>query len=192
MRPIKPSPQVAAAGDSRYIRRGKTGRAAERNGRDEQLSPVSDTRRPRRGRDRPPPRPGQHDARRVGQPLAAADAPARPPPVRGDRHHDDGALPDGALTMVVLNKIYTRTGDDGSSALGTGERRPKSDPRFEAIGTVDELNATIGLARFEIPADVELSLSRIQNDLFDLGADLAVPENTRTKDRLRLADTQVA
>jgi len=94
--------------------------------------------------------------------------------------------------MVVLNKIYTRTGDDGSSALGTGERRAKSDARFEAIGTIDELNATIGLARFEITADVELSLSRIQNDLFDLGADLAVPESAKTKDRLRLADTQVA
>jgi cob(I)alamin adenosyltransferase len=94
--------------------------------------------------------------------------------------------------MVVLNRIYTRTGDDGSSALGSGERRPKSDLRFEAIGTVDELNAAVGLARFEIVADVDLALSRIQNDLFDLGADLAVPETGRTKDRLRVAASQVA
>jgi cob(I)alamin adenosyltransferase len=94
--------------------------------------------------------------------------------------------------MVVLNKIYTRTGDDGSSALGTGERRPKSDPRFEAIGTVDELNATIGLARFDIPADIDLVLARIQNDIFDLGADLAVPESAKTKDRLRISTAQVA
>jgi cob(I)alamin adenosyltransferase len=93
--------------------------------------------------------------------------------------------------MVVLNKIYTRTGDDGSAALGSGERRPKSDPRFEAIGAVDELNAHVGLARFDIPADIDLVLARIQNDLFDLGADLAVPETERTRDRLRIAASQV-
>ena len=80
--------------------------------------------------------------------------------------------------MVVLNKIYTRTGDDGTSALATGERRPKSDPRFAAIGTIDELNAHVGLARLqrERRADLDAMLARIQNDLFDLGADLAVPE----------------
>jgi cob(I)alamin adenosyltransferase len=94
--------------------------------------------------------------------------------------------------MVVLNKIYTRTGDDGSSALGTGERRPKSDLRFEAIGAVDELNACIGQARFDIPADLDLVLARIQNDLFDLGADLAVPEAAGGRERLRIAPAQVA
>jgi cob(I)alamin adenosyltransferase len=94
--------------------------------------------------------------------------------------------------MVVLNKIYTRTGDDGASALGTGERRAKSDPRFEAIGTVDELNAHVGLARFDIPADLDLTLARIQNDLFDLGADLAVPEGGKERERLRISAGQVA
>ena len=78
--------------------------------------------------------------------------------------------------MVVLNKIYTRTGDDGTTALGTGERRPKSDLRFEAIGTIDELNAHVGLARLQVSADLDAMLARIQNDLFDLGADLAMPE----------------
>ncbi len=93
--------------------------------------------------------------------------------------------------MVVLNRIYTRTGDDGTSALATGERRPKSDLRFEAIGTVDELNATVGLARLQAAPDLDAMLGRIQNDLFDLGADLAVPEEGG-RERLRIAATQVA
>lgn len=80
--------------------------------------------------------------------------------------------------MVRLNRIYTRTGDDGSSGLSTGERRPKDDPRFEAIGSVDETNAAIGVARLHISEypDLDLMLGAIQNDLFDLGADLATPE----------------
>ncbi|MBN9009746.1 MAG: ATP:cob(I)alamin adenosyltransferase, partial [Rhizobiales bacterium] len=78
--------------------------------------------------------------------------------------------------MVTLNRIYTRTGDDGGSALGNGERRPKSDQRFAAIGTVDEVNATVGLARLAATGATDAMLARIQNDLFDLGADLAVPE----------------
>lgn len=83
--------------------------------------------------------------------------------------------------MVVLNRIYTRTGDDGSTALGTGERRPKYDLRVAAYGTVDETNAVIGVARLHTGADPALAdidavLARIQNDLFDLGADLATPE----------------
>ncbi|RWN22946.1 MAG: cob(I)yrinic acid a,c-diamide adenosyltransferase [Mesorhizobium sp.] len=82
--------------------------------------------------------------------------------------------------MVKLNKIYTRTGDDGTTGLGTGERRLKSDLRVEAYGTVDEANACIGIARVHTavthPA-IDAMLSRIQNDLFDLGADLAVPDN---------------
>ncbi|WP_370676489.1 cob(I)yrinic acid a,c-diamide adenosyltransferase [Pleomorphomonas sp. PLEO] len=80
--------------------------------------------------------------------------------------------------MVRLNRIYTRTGDDGSSGLSTGERRPKDDVRFEAIGNVDETNAAVGVARLHISEypDLDLMLSAIQNDLFDLGADLATPE----------------
>ena len=81
--------------------------------------------------------------------------------------------------MVKLNKIYTRTGDDGTTGLGTGERRLKSDLRVEAYGTVDEANACIGLARLHTgarPSRLDAMLGRIQNDLFDLGADLATPE----------------
>jgi cob(I)alamin adenosyltransferase len=81
--------------------------------------------------------------------------------------------------VVVLNKIYTRTGDDGTTALGTGERVRKDGARVEAYGTIDEANATIGLARVGL-ADrdprLDAMLSRIQNDLFDLGADLCVPD----------------
>lgn len=81
--------------------------------------------------------------------------------------------------MVVLTKIYTRTGDDGTTALGTGARVPKTALRISAYGTVDELNATLGVARLHIPAgstEMDTALSRIQNDLFDLGADLCVPD----------------
>ncbi|WP_421725632.1 cob(I)yrinic acid a,c-diamide adenosyltransferase [Bauldia sp.] len=94
--------------------------------------------------------------------------------------------------MVVLNKIYTRTGDDGTSALGSGERRPKSDWRFEAIGTIDELNASLGTARLAIAPDLDAMVARIQNDLFDLGADLAVPQDeSRQRERLRVVSAQV-
>ncbi|TCT03679.1 ATP:cob(I)alamin adenosyltransferase [Tepidamorphus gemmatus] len=84
--------------------------------------------------------------------------------------------------MVVLNKIYTRTGDDGTTGLSTGERRPKYDLRVSAYGTVDETNAAIGLARLHTGADPALAeldamLARIQNDLFDLGADLCTPDS---------------
>jgi cob(I)alamin adenosyltransferase len=79
--------------------------------------------------------------------------------------------------MVVLNRIYTRTGDDGTTALGSGERRRKYDLRIAAYGTVDETNAAIGVVRLHLGEARELDsmLGRIQNDLFDLGADLAVP-----------------
>jgi len=79
--------------------------------------------------------------------------------------------------MVVLNKIYTRTGDDGSTALGSGERRKKYDLRVAAYGTIDETNAAIGVARLHTVHDAELdaALARIQNDLFDVGADLCTP-----------------
>ena len=81
--------------------------------------------------------------------------------------------------MVVLNKIYTKTGDDGTTALGTGERRFKHDVRVAAYGTVDETNACIGMARVHTASEnpqIDAMLARIQNDLFDLGADLATPE----------------
>jgi cob(I)alamin adenosyltransferase len=83
--------------------------------------------------------------------------------------------------MVKLNKIYTRTGDDGSTGLADGERRAKCDPRVEAYGDVDETNSAIGLARLSTAALPELDamLARRQNDLFDLGADLATPESNK-------------
>ena len=97
--------------------------------------------------------------------------------------------------MVVLNRIYTRTGDDGDTALGTGERRPKFDLRVEAYGTVDETNATLGMARLHTSADPNLDamLARIQNDLFDLGADLCTPDKGEklAYEPLRIIQTQV-
>jgi cob(I)alamin adenosyltransferase len=97
--------------------------------------------------------------------------------------------------MVVLNRIYTRTGDNGDTALGTGERRPKFDLRVEAYGTVDETNATIGMARLHTGADANLDamLARIQNDLFDLGADLCTPDKGEklAYEPLRIVQTQV-
>ncbi|WP_316174502.1 MULTISPECIES: cob(I)yrinic acid a,c-diamide adenosyltransferase [unclassified Bradyrhizobium] len=95
--------------------------------------------------------------------------------------------------MVVLNRIYTRTGDDGTTALGNGERRPKFDLRVAAYGTVDETNAAIGVARLHLAdrADVDAMLSLIQNDLFDLGADLAVPQREGKAERLRVVASQV-
>ncbi len=81
--------------------------------------------------------------------------------------------------MVRLNRIYTRTGDDGTTGLGDGARVPKHDLRVESYGTVDEANACIGMARLhcaDLPA-VDTMLSRIQNDLFDLGADLCTPDS---------------
>lgn len=99
--------------------------------------------------------------------------------------------------MVVLNKIYTRSGDAGTTALGTGERVPKHAPRIAAYGTVDEANSAIGMARLDLAAsypDLDAMLGRIQNDLFDLGADLCAPERADGKparERLRVTDAQV-
>ena len=95
--------------------------------------------------------------------------------------------------MVVLNRIYTRTGDDGTTALGSGERRPKYDLRITAYGTVDETNAAIGVVRLHLGEARELDamLGRIQNDLFDLGADLAVPQRDGKAERLRMLSSQV-
>ena len=95
--------------------------------------------------------------------------------------------------MVVLNRIYTKTGDDGTTALGSGERRPKFDLRIAAYGTVDETNAAIGVVRLhlaEAPA-LDKMLGLIQNDLFDLGADLAVPQRDGKAERLRVLASQV-
>ena len=98
--------------------------------------------------------------------------------------------------MVVLNKIYTRTGDAGTTALGSGERRPKYDLRIAAYGTVDETNAAIGVARLHTAGDAALdaALARIQNDLFDLGADLCTPGQGKGPGgaRLTVTDKQVA
>jgi cob(I)alamin adenosyltransferase len=99
--------------------------------------------------------------------------------------------------MVVLNKIYTRTGDAGTTALGTGERVPKHSVRIAAYGTVDEANAFIGVARTYLSgaqSTLDAMLERIQNDLFDLGADLCVPERegkSSERERLRVSDAQV-
>jgi cob(I)alamin adenosyltransferase len=95
--------------------------------------------------------------------------------------------------MVVLNRIYTRTGDDGTTALGSGERRPKYDLRVATYGTVDETNAAIGIVRLHLADAPELDsmLGLIQNDLFDLGADLAVPERDGKAERLRMLSSQV-
>ena len=102
--------------------------------------------------------------------------------------------------MVKLNRIYTRTGDDGSTGLGDGQRRPKYDPRVSAYGEVDELNSTLGLVRLSTAnaddADlqtIDRVLARAQNDLFDLGADLCVPFQPDEKpgDALRVTEGQV-
>ena len=77
--------------------------------------------------------------------------------------------------MVKLNKIYTRTGDDGTTGLVDGSRRAKHDPRMDAIGEVDELNSAVGFAALAVEGETLTNLRRIQNDLFDLGADLATP-----------------
>jgi cob(I)alamin adenosyltransferase len=96
--------------------------------------------------------------------------------------------------MVVLNRIYTRTGDDGTTGLASGERRSKADLRVESYGTVDETNAAVGLARLATGrhfADLDAMLARVQNDLFDLGADLARPPSETEGKALRITDHQV-
>src|SRR5512139_4226569 len=95
--------------------------------------------------------------------------------------------------MVVLNRIYTRTGDDGTTALGSGDRRKKYDLRVEAYGTLDEANAVIGLVRLHTAADkaFDAALGRIQNDLFDVEADLCLAEKGPGGARLTVTDAQV-
>ena len=91
--------------------------------------------------------------------------------------------------MVVLNRIYTGLGDAGKTALGTGARVAKTAPRVEAYGTVDEANAAIGIARAKAEGEMAASLARIQNDLFDLGADLCVPPDDEAPRRSTLRIT---
>jgi cob(I)alamin adenosyltransferase len=97
--------------------------------------------------------------------------------------------------MVVLNRIYTRTGDSGETALGNGVRVAKDALRVEAYGTVDETNATVGLARLHAEGEMAAALARIQNDLFDLGADLCRPDMERDHEAgytpLRMTPAQV-
>ena len=102
--------------------------------------------------------------------------------------------------MVRLNRIYTRTGDDGTTGLGDGQRRQKFDARVSAYGEVDELNCLIGLARLATStgdpdlARIDATLARTQNDLFDLGADLCVPprdDGETAREALRVAPAQV-
>ena len=95
--------------------------------------------------------------------------------------------------MVVLNRIYTRTGDDGTTALGSGARRKKYDLRVAAYGTLDEVNAAIGIVRLQTAGDATLDavLSRIQNDLFDVEADLCLSEKGPGGARLTVTDAQV-
>ncbi|MBV8971412.1 MAG: cob(I)yrinic acid a,c-diamide adenosyltransferase [Sphingomonadaceae bacterium] len=96
--------------------------------------------------------------------------------------------------MVKLNRIYTKTGDDGSTGLADGGRRAKDDARVAAYGTVDEANSVIGMARLHADGDTDAMLARIQNDLFDVGADLATPGDDfgpETKS-LRATPAQVA
>jgi cob(I)alamin adenosyltransferase len=97
--------------------------------------------------------------------------------------------------MVKLNKIYTRTGDNGTTGLATGERVVKWNLRVEAYGAVDETNSALGVARLHSASDTELDamLGRIQNDLFDLGADLATPERDKPLgwEPLRIVEAQV-
>ena len=92
--------------------------------------------------------------------------------------------------MVKLTRIYTRGGDKGETSLGGGRRVPKHDPRVAAYGTVDEANAAVGCARLHTTGEADAMLERIQNDLFDLGADLATPEDGR-RGSLRINEAQV-
>ncbi|HEX2111425.1 MAG TPA: cob(I)yrinic acid a,c-diamide adenosyltransferase [Gaiellaceae bacterium] len=93
---------------------------------------------------------------------------------------------------VRLDRIYTRAGDAGETSLGNGTRVPKSHPRIDAFGTVDELNALLGVALARgVPPEFRPWLERIQNELFDVGADLSVPLADAKRERLRVAPEQV-
>ena len=93
--------------------------------------------------------------------------------------------------MIKLNKIYTKTGDGGNTALGDGERVLKDSLRVSAYGNVDELNASIGIITLYANTELKRKLKNIQNDLFDIGADLCVPISEKNKGRLRLSTNQI-
>ncbi len=95
--------------------------------------------------------------------------------------------------MIALNRIYTRTGDDGTTGLVGKERRSKASLRIETIGSVDEVNAALGMARQHMAEEqlIDEMLTRIQNDLFDLGADLATIASSTKGEALRISDRQV-
>ncbi|MDX6750341.1 cob(I)yrinic acid a,c-diamide adenosyltransferase [Geminicoccaceae bacterium 1502E] len=93
--------------------------------------------------------------------------------------------------MVILSRIYTKGGDGGRTSLGDGARVPKHELRVEAYGTVDEANATVGLVRLHTEGEADAMLARIQNDLFDLGADLCTPEKDGGGLALRIEESQV-
>ncbi len=93
--------------------------------------------------------------------------------------------------MVQLTRIYTKGGDTGMTSLGSGDRVKKHDARVAAYGTIDEANAAIGIARLHAGAEIDAMLGRIQNDLFDLGADLCRPDDKAGTESLRVIDSQV-
>ena len=93
--------------------------------------------------------------------------------------------------MIKLNKIYTKTGDTGDTALGDGQRVLKDNLRVNAYGNVDELNASIGVVTLYATPDLKMKLKNIQNDLFDLGADLCVPISENSNGRLRVSTSQI-
>ncbi len=96
-----------------------------------------------------------------------------------------------ARALVTLNRIYTRTGDDGTTRLATGAPVSKADLRVEAYGAVDETNSALGLARLHAEAGLDAQLARVQNELFDLGADLSTPPGGKAP-ALRIVNAQVA
>src|SRR3546814_684993 len=159
----------------------------------ERASSDSCNRRGRGDARCPGPRNRVDDPWRGVQPPAwqQADAVARDPPGSRDRAARHPDVRGGAL-MVKLTRIYTRGGDKGETSLGTGRRVPKHDLRVAAYGTVDEANCVIGIARLHAPADADAMLELIQNDMFDLGADLCTPEGEERKaTALRIVDAQV-
>ena len=93
--------------------------------------------------------------------------------------------------MVQLTRIYTKGGDKGKTSLGTGKRVSKSSVRIASIGDVDEVNASLGLVRLHTNGELDRLLSHIQNDLFDMGADLCVPEDTSNEEVLRIQEGQI-
>ncbi|MBT06870.1 MAG: ATP:cob(I)alamin adenosyltransferase [Rhodospirillaceae bacterium] len=93
--------------------------------------------------------------------------------------------------MVKIDKVYTRGGDEGITSLGNGERVSKDTLRIQVCGVLDEANASIGVARLYVDEDTDLMLARIQNDLFDLGADLCVPVPPEGRDKLQIGPAQV-